>query len=504
MATLQPLGVPTERGIRLTLPVDKLYTSNPYLGIIPRRNSYGRSQSLYNQFTLLQYAQNSPLQLLMDFMDTDPVCSFALWNALRLSFPDDGIVFQAVETESPDDSSEVNEEGTKAIEDFFEQLPCDIGGLNGMCCTLMIQALCTGLVCVEAVPGKGTDGLKRIWPVDSLSIYFGRVQTNDDLTPYQLQYGYSTGYKPLDTNTFFWRAIDAAVDQPEGRAPYAPAVVEILVKLAMMKDLRDAMHQVAYPRLKIGFNFEATFKIASEILQMRDPQEAAAFVQAQFETYVKYAESLKTDDVIVSDTNGTSDILEGGKGLGNIAELMVYLRHDVVMSLKTLPTLLGINDGSTQTYTTAEWRIYAEGIESIRAVVIDVIRKCLNLHLRLKGLPFKAIAKFEKIRTSDSQIEAATAAMEIQNEITKVNQGWITNDQASMKITGSEAEGEPMQVMEPVEPGDVEDKPKQETEQGKEGVDSKEQASKQAKLKARLAGSWQTRRAQYEEVGANV
>ena len=496
---------------RMTLPYDKLNNVSPFLGIIPRRgfgnNNRSYASSGFNStspFALASYAYGSPLKLLMDFIDSDPVLSLALWQALRLSFPADGIEFKGMEFDKPEKSNEYDEDATMIIEQFFAQLPSEVGGLNGLLCTLMIQALCTGLITLEAVPGMSGEGVRRVWAVDSLSIWFGRKNIDDDLTPYQLQFGLQAGtagtkgatfgYKELSINQFFWTAIDPLVDQPEGRAPYAPAIVEILKKLVRYNDLEEAIHQVAYGRIKIGFNFSAALEQAVNILGIRDPEEAAAWVMSQFNAIKEQSKTFKADDVILTDTNGTADMIEGSSALGNIVELKKFLRQDLVMAVKSLPTLLGINDGATQTYTSVEWRIYAEGLESLRHMIMELVKKALNLHFRLLGESFKAVPVYDKIRTSDDQIEANTEAVRIQNEIAKRNEGWIDNDQAAMAITGSEAVSDP--------DDDDDDQPqldplKQETQDGKEAAPELK-AKRAYELKAKVAEVWRSRRAEFE------
>ena len=251
-------------------------------------------------------------------------------------------------------------------------------------------------------------------------------------------------YVELSTETFFWRTLDCPVDDAYGRAPYAPALAQVLSDIALIQDLRDAVHNSAWPRLGHGFNFTEMFKVAQETFNMVDPNAAAAWVKDQFDSAVAAVADMRPDDNVFYDSNGRLEILEGGKGLAQVEHILTFLRQRVVQSLKSLPTLMGINDGSTQTYTTVEWQIYAAGLETLRDQAVDLLERAADLHLRLKGLALRADSIVKKIRTSDALIDAQAEAKQIENAITKIRMGWITNEEAAISITGSGPVAEPM------------------------------------------------------------
>lgn len=490
------VAMTTAAGMRQTLPDDASRYQRGFQGIIPRRGLSGNTPLLDAKTGLLQYAQNTPLRLMSILPDIHPSVGLATWNALRLACCQDDFKIVAVPVDQPDESDDSDDQGTALLNALWTSLPNEIGGLHGLQTTLTMQAMFTGLVCAEAVPGASGKGVNRVWPVDSLTIHFGRASAQDDVQPYQRQIGGAYGYVPLDTNRFFWRSVDAWVDDPYGRAPYASAVIEVLRDLALIQDLTDMMHKAAWPRLGVPFNFKETFETATEVLGIRDYQEAMEFVMKQFDAVCTQQEKIKADDTVVYDgSSAPMTVIEGGKNLGNVAEVLAFLRNRLLQSLKTLPTLMGINDGSTQTYTTVEWRIYAEGLETLRGMVADLLARVGTLHFRLLGMPLKAKAVLKRIRTSDEQMDAATEATKIANAVEKRDQGWIDQDQASNEITGADAVAEAPALPSPdpqpgTQPPQLRDLP----------IDSRQELS----ARSVIAQRWKARRLAYERLAAGV
>lgn len=424
-------------------------------GVIPRRFISGRrfGEGEEGRHEFWRFGRDNPLRLLSLLPEVHPSVGLALWNALRLTTAEGDTQIIAVKPGSSTAGEVVDPTGTAAIEELWESLPEEIGGLTGLMTQLLQQALLTGLVCAEAQPGPRMKGVHCVWPVDSLTVFFHRDFETTEILPLQRQLLIKQpketyqGYAALSRDTFFWRSVDQWVDEPYGRAPYAAAAFECLADLAMIEDLRDSIHNGAWPRMALGQNYQELYKIATDVMGLRDLEgdfAATRWVNDRVADVVAAVEKLKASDNIFYDAAGDLKMLESASAFRGLAPAIEYLRQRIVQSLKTLPTLMGINDGSTQTYTTVEWAIYAAGLESVRNIVVNVLCKCAQLHLRLLGLDLKAIAKIKTIRTTDGMIEAQAEGLRIANEVRKVQLGWVSNEEAAIAITGSGPVAEPM------------------------------------------------------------
>ena len=461
-AAPQPMPI---AGSRETEPARWTPYTGGGLGIIARRAVvdplFGSTSEQLEQF-----AGSQPMRLLSLLPDVHPGVGLALWNALRLTCPVDGFEVAAVKPGEPDGEQELDTAATQSLRDMWASQPPEVGGLAGFQTQLTIQALFTGLACCECVPGTALKGMYRIWPVDSLTISFGRIGRNDDVQPYQRQVHptysvfpgsgpavaaigvgtpfsvamYGAQYIPLSRDRFFWTAIDQQVDDPYGRAPYATALSEVLADLALMQDLRDAVHNSAWPRMEVGVDLAALHRVAVEVYRISDPKKATEWVNARFQETAKYVETMGSSDNIVHDSSGSVKNVQPGSFQG-MEGVMNFLRNRLVQALKTLPTLMGISEGATN-FNSVEWTIYAEGLETLRAIIAMIILSVCNLHLRLMGSTSVAIARYEKIRTNDSLVEANTKSVEITNATNLEKLGYESHDEACLQVTGHSPAGE--------------------------------------------------------------
>ena len=429
------------------------------IGLVVRRSTTN-ANSLLSVEGIEELAGRSPMRLLQELPAAHPTVGLAQWNALRTMWPAEGWGFRAYKptnetvAEGQDaGAGTADPAGDKSLVELLKQQPRELGGLKGMACTLTSSLLFTGMSCIECVPFDedvegSLLGLRRLWPVDSLTIAFGRPERDSDLQPYQKQryphHGaggemtWMSEWVPLSLDRFLWTAIDQNVDDPFGLPPYGTAVNEVLADLALMRDLRDAVHNAAWPRMKVGVNLAELHKVAVEVYRITDPKKASEWVKSRFAEVVDYVDNLAPDDNIVCDTSGETKTHEPGSFTG-LEGVLQFLRQRLVQALKSLPTLMGINDGSTYNYTSIEWAIYAAGLEAVRDIVMDLIAAALTLHLRLQGSQSIVKPWADKIRTNDALVEANTEEVKIRNSATKEALGYVTHDEASESITKRKA-----------------------------------------------------------------
>jgi hypothetical protein len=257
----------------------------------------------------------------------------------------------------------------------------------------------------------------------------------------------------------------------------------------MMQDLRDSVKHAAWPRLKIGVNLSELHEVAANILNIRDPNAAAAWVQERFDAVCRYVQTLKADDAIVHDSQGTgTEKIDGGAF--NFDPILNFLRHRIVEALNSLPTLHGINDGNAQTYVSVEWAIYAAGLHTLRDVACFPLVRAANTHLRLLGMPLVAQLQAKPIRTNDDLQDAQTEATKILNAVAKRDQGWIDQEEASIEVTGTGPVGP---APEPEAPEDAEDTEGEDTDDQDPPRNAEAEAFKQD-----LKNRWAARRRAFE------
>lgn len=430
------------------------------IGPIPRRNLTDPAM-LSTRSGLVTFAESSPLRLLSYLSAIDPDVSLA--HDTDVTLVCDPETHQIVAVSNPADDTP-HAEDTALLSAFWSSQPPEVGGLYGFEEQMVALFNFTGLAIAEAVPGRRGEGVYRAWPVDSLTIGFGRDSVDADQTAYQRQIGAANGWKRLSSETTFWDTFGKWPDGGYGCARYAPALAEVLVNISFWKSITDAVQNAAWPRLAFGIPFAELQELYQKTLGYTKPQADAA-VAEDIALFKKEVASILADDNVFYDSQGKALVIEGGSFEG-IESIITERRSRIVRALKQLPLFLGLNDSTTETQATQQVKIHGKRLGSLRSRVLDIVVKISTLHLRLMGRPTIAKAIVQPIFAVDAAVDAATEAVRIANAVAKRDQRWIDQEQASMEITGSGAVGpepEPVSDKEP-EPGTQAD-PQEETRQ---------------------------------------
>jgi hypothetical protein len=108
---------------------------------------------------------------------------------------------------------------------------------------------------------------------------------------------------------------------------------------------------------------------------------------------------------------------------------------------------MGVVEGNTETWSSVDWQIYAKGLESMVHIAAAPLIKAAELHLRLLGMNYTVEASYEPIRANQRMVDAQSEQLEIENAASKRDQGFITQDEASIEITGSASVAQPDKEM---------------------------------------------------------
>lgn len=417
------------------------------VGYIARRGvDFGTSVLLQTVDGLARLATQQPLELLSLLPDVLPEVGLAAWNGLRLGCGPDAVKIHAV-TVKPDGSSEEASDGTAVLDALWANQPEDVGNLEDCLGQNFMMMLFSGMAACEAVPGNRNEGLRAVYPVNSLTLRFRR---DDDgkLNLYQRQTAdplglgaYSAGmggmFIPMPMERFFYAKMDGFPDDPYGRTPFAPALSEVLRTIAFLQSLDLAFKRVGMPRIDVGVDMEGLAKTARDVIGLTDPEAIREYVQSAFGDTVNFFNGLNPDDAFFHGVTDQVSIIGAGGKMPDVKAIYDIYRWRLIIALKQNPVLMGFVDGSTETWSDVQWEIYAKGTAAIVSKASAPLLAAANLHLRLLGLPYKAVAEYQPIRSVQRLADGQAEAVEIANEIAKVNQNWQLNDTASQKLTGS-------------------------------------------------------------------
>lgn len=415
------------------------------LGYIARRGiDFGTSIALQTLEGVARMAVQQPLELLSLLPELVPEVGIAVWNNTFLACGPDSLRIRAV-TRREGGGSEEAPEGTAAILRLWEGQPDEVGGLLDALGQNYQMLLFSGLAAVEAVPGPSGIGIKAVYPVNSLTLRFKREE-DGTLALYQRQTAnpnglgiYSAGFGgmflPMPMNRFFYSKLPALPDEPYGRAPFAAVLNVVLECLGFMRDLLLAWHRVGNPALDIGIDYEMFYKLATDIVGLTDRVEIETWVRQKVTELQNQYNCKQPDDAYFHDIK--SKVSAISMQWPSFDHVWGMLRMRLIQALKQLPTLMGIVDGDTETWSKLQFEIFAASVKSMLAKAAYPLVKASNLHLQLLGMPYVAEPVFQELRSITRLVDAQAEFQEIQNEERKVVNNWQLNSTAAMVVTGS-------------------------------------------------------------------
>jgi hypothetical protein len=451
---------------RQTQPSNANMLSSLPFAFIPRRSYQGMD------LTTIQAGAYSPQQLLELLADAWPELSQALWNILRLAAAE---WRYAVKT--PDKTSD-DPVGKAELDQILGRVNANWGGfdalINQWVACVALQGACAG----ETIPTEDIDDVWDIVTVQPWSIFFQR-DDEQRYVAYQWQpmtaatgatgqSGTMTGgskpgvfdptakqpspaemllkgaansnggYRALNTVTFAYVPLDADVDDPYGRTPFGPVLQLVVWDMQVIKDLRQWSHVNAFGRVDVKVVQEAAAAMMPPMVRA-NKKEARLWLRKYLEDIQSTYNGLGPDDTYIHYDNVEVETKDPSGKTFDIDKLIKVLERRLFRALKQLPILMGSNEGTTETWGTLQMEVYALGIANIQRTVASLIEKLLNVALRLRGFNSVVEFEFETLRATDRGQLALAEWQEAKNAAFMRDQGWITQDEASIRITGSEA-----------------------------------------------------------------
>lgn len=166
-------------------------------------------------------------------------------------------------------------------------------------------------------------------------------------------------YKKINTPTFIYEEFDPMVDHPYGRTPILPVLQVVFFHLQVLQDLKAVVHNQGYPRLDISMlenivlkNIPAQYK--------NNPDAQHKWLTERMKEMLNHFNSLNPDDALIHWDSVKVEYLKGGNSgpMIDIKKLIDIIDTQMATSLKTLLTLLSRHQGSTETYSSIDTRIY--------------------------------------------------------------------------------------------------------------------------------------------------
>jgi hypothetical protein len=394
--------------------------------VIPRRAAQAIDVSR------LDVRRMSAQALLSILSDMSPEVSLALWNELRLTVGEYRLIAKKPTGDTPDATAQA------AVDEIVAGVNQKGGGLESLLVQWVQTLFLQGAAAAELIP---TEDLKDVSDVIAVQPYMIEYRRDPKGAMAPWAPDLKGEVKALNEQLFWYVPLDSEPDDPYGRAPASPVIGEVMFNLQLFADLKAAIHTNAWGRLDVTVLRELVQAVAVKV-SPGNATEAARWMESQLGEIQSVYNSLQPDDTFIHwDWVKVGNVDSSGKVL-QIAPLIRVLELRTIRALKQLPILMASNEGTTETHGTVQWQIYAKGIDALRRKVGWLAERILKTALELRGIQARVEIEWEPLRTTDRKLDAEAEGLEIANEIAKRDQGWITQNDSSIAVTGTKAVGE--------------------------------------------------------------
>lgn len=378
-------------------------------------------------------ANMSVEDLIDTLIDAHPDVSFAVWNFMRL-----GNSGYTIKVENLEDN-EIYEEGQIEINNLIKRLAQPnieyfqiSRDFDKVVNQLMLSIITRGACALELVLTPNYDDVAFIAPVDPATVDF--KFENDRYVPYQDEETLS-----LDIPTFFYDGLDELIDSPYGRSPILGALNTVIFQLQVLNDIKQVVHNQGYPRFDITIIEEVLLK-RMPIHIRNNEEKKQKWLNEKLQEIIDMYNNLEPDDSFVHYDSVEIGMAGGDQKGGAVIDpekLMNVIDHHIMAGLKTLSTILGRRStGNTESFAKMEIKLYIKGVEAIQKTVERILSRALTLTLNIKGMQGVVYFKFNPIEIRTSMETAQFEQIHLLNCQFKRDQGWISQEEASMMAVG--------------------------------------------------------------------
>lgn len=402
-------------------------------GIIHKNNKfYARN---FDDRCLHRY---SPRRLLSMLRHNHPDMSQAIWN-----FQIMGNNAFTVTVKKMDGSEHAS--GQKVIDDFIRSLNYVNSkgfeknrSLTKTIDTMIEHILVRGASSMEMVLNEDMSDVKYFAVVDPDTITF--EMNKGRLVPYQ---DTRNGKVKLDIPTFFHEGIDETDTDPYGTSPFLSAIKTLIFHMEVMQDLKMVVHNQGYGKYDI--------KIVEEVLLKRMPAsirnneaKKQQWLNDRLSEIINMYSRLDPDAAFVHFDSVDVAMVDSAKATLDPQKLMAVIDSQIQNALKQYSTFMGRRStGQTEQYARMESRIFFKSVMRVQVIIENIMSRALTKVLHFNGMQGIVEFKFDGIDLRSEIEKVNFEQIAITNAATKRNQGWISQDDASIEVVGSKAVGEP-------------------------------------------------------------
>lgn len=315
-------------------------------------------------------------------------------------------------------------------------------GYDGLIDQLHLSAFTRGAQGVEVEVASSLDDVVDVHVIKPQSVEWEYNKTLRVWEPFQWQGGKKVSL--LNAN-FYWVPTDPDIDDPRGNLVMGSVLQAVDFQMQVLSDLQKVIHNQGWPRYDIELDLDRILNSMPAAIKA-DPQKYRDWINARVAEVQEALRGLEpddsfahTNDVKMNKMGANADKASvDARAVGEIVDMQL------MSGAKQMGIFLNRIVGSTETFSTVQFRIFVQGIKSIQRGSKRLSEEIARIWLRTQGI--QAEPKFTH-HVIDWQAEEDRVRVKLMwQQFYAIAQllGWISPDEAAQKgADAAEAYGKP-------------------------------------------------------------
>ena len=242
----------------------------------------------------------------------------------------------------------------------------------------------------------------------------------------------------LDIPTFFYLSLDQDLLTAYSSSFLEPAIQAVLADTAFLNDLRKSMQRVIQPRL-VATIIEEKVKASAPPEIASDPEKMGQLYTSLIDQLNEVLTGLNPEDALVSFDNVEYTMLKSEGSSSSIADTLAIVQKLIESKLaagaKSMPAILG-RDSSGSTATTSAM-LFLKNANIIRTKLNTIYSRMLTQAVRLMAQDVYVEFTYAELDLRPQAELEAYRAMYQSRILEQLSLGFITDEEASIKLTGN-------------------------------------------------------------------
>lgn len=302
--------------------------------------------------------------------------------------------------------------------------------VDGLLETLLKEVLQTGACMGELVLNKFKLP-EQIVPINVSSIEW---HSRQDGTRYPMQIQVSGPKLLLDLPTIFYASHAQQSTTIFPRSPFESALDMLYRYHGLIEDIFRVIRRTGHTRLVVKLVAEAVQQQANQEIQ-NDPVKMAAFFETTRKQVETVLSNLNPEDAIVTYDSVEVDKIQSAGDKADYSTLMETLSGMLASSLKSMPSILGMRIGGSQSLSNTESLVFLKMVAGLRRPVEAVMSRAMTLAVRLAaGTDSYIKFEFNSIELRPEAEMSAHKSVIQQNVQRQLSMGYLTDDEAAHQM----------------------------------------------------------------------